>query len=251
MIITTADTDNSKILPLGRQGEENARQIWFDLTWLIDNFGEGIAELKHQRSKDGAPYPVNNITQESNILIWTIEPTDTEYNGFGKAEINWIVDNTDTIAKTVIYRTNVLESLAPETDVPDSYKSWYDNMIVYIDQLKVDSDARLVEAVESATQSATGAAESATNAAESEATATEKATQAAQSASNAAQSATNAASSAAESAASADKAEQAAAKAGYMFFHINENGDLIYQRTENVEVDFYLNNGDLYVRAKT
>lgn len=49
--------------------------------------------------------------------------------------------------------------------------------------------------------------------------------------------------------ASANRAEQAAANAGYMFFYIDDNGDLIYQRTSNTEVDFYLSNGDLYVKA--
>lgn len=48
----------------------------------------------------------------------------------------------------------------------------------------------------------------------------------------------------------ADRAEQAAANAGYMFFYINENGDLIYQHTTNTQVDFYLTDGDLYVRAR-
>lgn len=249
IIITT--TDNGTILQLGRQGEKNARQVWFDLTWLIENFGEGTAELRHQRSKDGAPYIVTNAVRESNRLVWTISRTDVAYDGFGKAEIVWTVTGTDTEAKTVVYRTYVLASLAAETEVPDPYESWYDTMIDYIDQLKVDSDAWLVEAVESASKSATDAAESATQASESEATATAKATQAAQSASDATQSATNAATSAAESAANADRAEQAAANSGYMFFYINENGDLIYQRTENVEVDFYLSNGDLYVRAET
>lgn len=48
---------------------------------------------------------------------------------------------------------------------------------------------------------------------------------------------------------SAERAEQAAKDAGYMFFYIDENGDLIYQRTSNVQVDFYLHEGDLYVKA--
>ena len=47
----------------------------------------------------------------------------------------------------------------------------------------------------------------------------------------------------------ADKAEQASTNAGYMFFYINEDGDLIYQRTPNTQVDFYLQDGDLYVEA--
>lgn len=47
----------------------------------------------------------------------------------------------------------------------------------------------------------------------------------------------------------AEKAEQAAASAGYMFFYIDDNGHLIYQRTSNTEVDFYLQNGHLFVEA--
>ena len=47
----------------------------------------------------------------------------------------------------------------------------------------------------------------------------------------------------------ADKAEQAAANAGYMFFAIDENGHLIYHRTTNTQVDFYLQDGNLYVKG--
>lgn len=47
----------------------------------------------------------------------------------------------------------------------------------------------------------------------------------------------------------ADKAEQAAVNAGYMFFHINDAGHLIYERTPNTQVDFYLDNGHLFVEA--
>lgn len=62
-------------------------------------------------------------------------------------------------------------------------------------------------------------------------------------------SATASALSAADAETSADRAEQAAGQSGYMFFHIDENGHLIYERTDNVDVDFYLLNGHLYVRA--
>ena len=139
MIIITATTDKGMILPLGRQDEKNARQVWFDLTWLIENFGEGTAELKYQRSEDGAPYLVNT-TRVSNQLIWTVSRTDVAFDGFGKAEIVWTVTGADTEAKTVIYKTNVLASLATETEVPDPYESWYDQMIEYINEHEVDPD---------------------------------------------------------------------------------------------------------------
>ena len=245
MIIATVTTDSGAILPLGRQGEHGVRQVRFDLSYLIETFGEGTAILVHQRSQDLAPYIVSAV-QDGDRLEWTVTDADTAYRGFGKAEIRWTVG--DDLAKTVTYKTSVQRSLTEQTEIPEPLESWYDTMIVYIDQLKVDSDARLVEAVENASQSATSATESATSAAESEATATAKATQAAQSASDAAGSAIAAAQSAADADTSADRAEQAAANSGYMYFHIDSSGDLIYHRTSNVDVTFYLADGDLYVR---
>ena len=56
--------------------------------------------------------------------------------------------------------------------------------------------------------------------------------------------------SALEASASADKAEQAASDAGYMEFHIDDNGHLIYERTSNVDqIDFELVNGHLILEV--
>lgn len=105
------------------------------------------------------------------------------------------------------------------------------------------SDAARAEAARDRAETAANSAEaSATNAAQSEANA-------AQSENTASAAATSASASAASAYADAERAEQASANAGYMFFYIDEHGDLIYQRTPNTEVDFYLSNGDLYVRA--
>lgn len=105
------------------------------------------------------------------------------------------------------------------------------------------SDAARAEAARTAAESAEANAEaSATSAEQSEANA-------AQSESTATAAATSASASAASAYADAERAEQAAGQSGYMFFYIDENGDLRYQRTDNVDVDFYLNDGDLYVRA--
>jgi hypothetical protein len=101
---------------------------------------------------------------------------------------------------------------------------------------------RAEQARDRAEAAATSAETSATNASQSEANASA-------SASTATAAATSASASAASAATNADRAEQAAAQSGYMFFYIDENGDLRYQRTDNVDVDFYLNDGDLYVRA--
>lgn len=46
---------------------------------------------------------------------------------------------------------------------------------------------------------------------------------------------------------SAERAAQSADEAGYISFYIDENGDLIYVKTPYVELDFKLQDGDLYV----
>lgn len=68
-------------------------------------------------------------------------------------------------------------------------------------------------------------------------------------AAKAAQSALDAAGSADEAELSADRAEQYAAKAGYLFFHI-EDGDLMMERTPNTQVNFRLDDGDLILEEE-
>ena len=48
----------ASILPLGKQGENLVRQIHFDLSRWISNFGPGTVQLLHERKGDEAPYPV-------------------------------------------------------------------------------------------------------------------------------------------------------------------------------------------------
>ena len=63
-------------------------------------------------------------------------------------------------------------------------------------------------------------------------------------------SAQNASNSADEAEEWADKAEQSAEDAGYMEFHIDEYGHLIYERTSNVDhIDFSISNGHLIMEV--
>lgn len=155
MIITTVTTDSGALLPLGRQGEHGVRQVWFDLAYLIENFGEGAATLVHQRNQDLAPYIVS-AEQTNTNLMWTIDETDTAYEGFGRAEIRWTVD--DDLAKTVIYKTNVMKSLTAQTEVPEPLESWYDKMIEQIGDSQGYAE-QAAQSAETAQQAASDAAE--------------------------------------------------------------------------------------------
>lgn len=146
MIIITKITSPTvaSVIEMGRQGENEAREVWFDLTWLIETYGEGTATVLHQRSKDDAPY-LANVTQDSRTAVWRLTNLDTAFDGYGKCELRWTVG--DTLAKTITYKTVVLKSMAQDAEVPDAYQSWYDSMIEYIND-HAASPEQIAEAVE-------------------------------------------------------------------------------------------------------
>ena len=87
---------------LGKQGENKARQIVFDISEFREHYGAGTAMLAHKRQRDAAPYIVDT-TASGNLLIWDISSTDTEQSGTGYAELRYCVD--DLIAKSIVFRT--------------------------------------------------------------------------------------------------------------------------------------------------
>ena len=102
---------------------------------------------------------------------------------------------------------------------------------------------------QAAARSETNAGNSATAAGQSATAAGQSATAAHQSELNASGSASSASSSAAAAYADAERAEQAANTAGYLDVDIDENGHLIYTRTDAVDVDFELENGHLLMEV--
>ena len=103
------------ILPLGKQGENLAKQIQFDLSRWISNFGPGTVQLLHQRSGDEAPYPVA-VEQEGNLAVWTVTNADTAAAGTGRAELQYYVG--DALAKSETWMTKVLAALGPAGETP-------------------------------------------------------------------------------------------------------------------------------------
>lgn len=163
------------------------------------------------------------------------QPTDEEPTPEQQSEINQLidalnngVDKAETAADNAEAAQTAAEDAAGESAA---------------------SATTAAQKAEEAADSASNAGQSATDAATSATAAAGSAAAASQAATNAANSATAAQDSADDAADSADRAEQAAGQAGYMFFHIDERGHLIYERTTNVNVDFYLQNGHLFVEA--
>lgn len=115
-------------LCIGRQGENLARMVYFDElpTWK-EKFGEGRCELLHQRNGDAAPYPIS-LEVEGDRLCWKITNIDTAFEGEGKCELRYYVDNVSVKSKIVV--THVLPSLGEHVaEAPDPYKDWVDDVL--------------------------------------------------------------------------------------------------------------------------
>ncbi len=131
---------NIKSLEIGRQMENNYRQIVFDCT----GFGEGITGimLVHKRPKDEAPYIVT--TSDTDTLTWNISDTDTAYAGLGRAELRVSFENG--LGKSIVYVTHIVGSITGDTVIPEPLQSWYDAMIEYVDA-HATSPEQIAEAV--------------------------------------------------------------------------------------------------------
>lgn len=115
------------ILPLGKQGENLVRQIQFDLSRWISNFGPGTVQLLHQRSSDEAPYPVA-VEQEGNLAVWTVTSADTAAAGTGRAELQYYVG--DSLAKSETWITKVLPALGDASETPpEAQQGWVDQVL--------------------------------------------------------------------------------------------------------------------------
>lgn len=124
-------------IDIGRQGENLAKNIYFDLSELINTYGEGTATLVHMRPSDKAPY-VCAVTRIDTFLIWAPTSTDTSYAGAGKCELRWVVG--DVLAKSIVYRTFVAESITGDSTVPSEYESWYEALLEHISEYEIASD---------------------------------------------------------------------------------------------------------------
>jgi hypothetical protein len=129
LVINTIQTSGCtpQTIVIGRRGTYDTLQVVFDLTYLIDTYGDGVAVLALKRSQDASAYPVT-VAQDGSTLTWTISDTDTAYVGAGECQLMWYVNNG--LAKTIIYPVVVMRDiLSTAEDAPDGYQTWVDDLI--------------------------------------------------------------------------------------------------------------------------
>ena len=116
-------------IPLGRQGENLARQILFDVSGWESEYGPGSVELIAQRPGDEAPYAVVT-TRGGDSVVWHVTAADTLYPGdSGRCELRYYVG--ETLAKSRIWGTYVARAMdtPSETTPPEPEKGWVDKVL--------------------------------------------------------------------------------------------------------------------------
>ena len=116
-------------IPLGRQGENLARQILFDVSGWESEYGPGSVELIAQRPGDETPYPVVTA-RDGDSVVWTVTSADTLYPGdSGRCELRYYVG--ETLAKSRIWGTYVARAMdtPSETAPPEPEKGWVDQVL--------------------------------------------------------------------------------------------------------------------------
>lgn len=160
VITMTAGITNN----IGRQGENLAAVVTFDLSEFVSTYGTGTPQLLVLRPGDRYPYPVA-LTVEGNTASWTVTNTDTMISGTGNAELRWYVDN-NTLAKSVLYSTQISKALVDPIAPPPPPPA--DNWLEQVLEAGSAAQAAQAEAAQAASdaQTAQTGAETAQTAAE-------------------------------------------------------------------------------------
>lgn len=146
-------------IPLGKQGENEVREVRFDLP---PNLRDCEWTLNHRRATDAAAYPVA-LDRVGDELVWTIRSGDVAIPGRGELELTCI-SSDGRILKSETYPTQVVKAVDVGGEAPEPITPYL---------------ARLAQAAASAEQQANEARLSADAAALNATTSAEKAAEAA------------------------------------------------------------------------
>lgn len=107
---------------LGRLGENEHRQMIFDLTEWLGLYPDASFMLINCLPGSAEAYPVASVSRNGTSLLWDIQTTELVKVGHGRCEL--IITQGDTIAKSIIFSTEVLEALDGSGVAPEPWESW-------------------------------------------------------------------------------------------------------------------------------
>lgn len=162
MVNTVQVGTKGATIPIGRQGENDATVVVFNISALIAEYGDGAVVLLVRRNKETDPYPVV-VERDGETATWTVSNVDTARVGIGACELFYYVN--DVLAKSIVYTTVVRESIDGSTGTqPDPYESWIEELTAL--GAETLTNATSAENAKDAAERAQGKAEDAQAAAE-------------------------------------------------------------------------------------
>ena len=131
IVISLNEYEAGGVVPLGRQREDDVRVIKYDLSALIEEFGDGEFSYAYERP-DKALYLPSNIVRIDNEACWILTETDTALAGNGRVELrfypNASTGEVSDLYKTQIFPTNVIPSLTADGPVPHPYEEYLEEL---------------------------------------------------------------------------------------------------------------------------
>lgn len=109
-----------KLIMLGKQGENLAREVVFDVSGVRAEFGDGAFRLSAKRPGESDAYPAT-VTETGDTVVWALTGADTQNAGRGQCELAYYAG--ETRLKTWTYDTAIARSLtgSPKTDPYDEF----------------------------------------------------------------------------------------------------------------------------------
>ena len=151
-------TDHRKPIPIGVQGENDARTVVFDIHRWIEDYGNGSALLVHQRPGDAEPYPVTTA-QKAGTVEWSVQQADIIAGAPGRAQLSYQVGE-NIVARSPIYLTIAADEITNTTLADyDPAESWLNAILGAVQQAGDITDD--VQAAKNAAAQAAASAEKA------------------------------------------------------------------------------------------
>ena len=147
-----------KPIPIGVQGENNARTVVFDIHRWIEDYGNGSALLVHQRPGDAEPYPVTTA-QKAGTVEWSVQQADIIAGAPGRAQLSYQVGD-NIVARSPIYLTIAAAEITNTTLADyDPAESWLNAILGAVQEAGDITDD--VQAAKNAAAQAAASAEKA------------------------------------------------------------------------------------------
>ena len=143
-----------KTLDLCYKGENEVTKYQFDFTDWVETYGAGTFVIRHKRPTDANAYVVPSVTINENIATWEVTETDTAINGYGVAELWFLVGDKKKASKLIA--TYVSDSLAETGEVPEPIEDWLDQFTELKEEAETarDDAESYAEAAEQSAQAA-------------------------------------------------------------------------------------------------